>query len=82
MGDEGESEVAEGCEEKVECTNTMSAKDKVFWEDCFLALLPSAIVAHGWKIGEQAVCTGDQRADLCAAWADAAVAERNKRFPT
>lgn len=61
-------------------TNGLTAADKELWQAAFVALLPSAISASGWKMGDKAITSGEARVGLAAAWADYAVLESRQRF--
>jgi hypothetical protein len=64
----------------VETTDGLTQADKDFWERAFIAVLPTAMEAQGWKIGERKISSGDDRNRLAAFWADAAVLEHRARF--
>ena len=43
--------------------------DVAFWEKAFLTVLPSAMEAQGWKIGDTPITSGEARINLAAIWA-------------
>jgi hypothetical protein len=42
------------------------------WNRCYLALLPAAMLADGWRIGGACVNTSAERIKLAQLWADTA----------
>ena len=50
---------------------------KAFLDRVFLAVLPAAMTAQGWKFGEKPINTGSDRIKLARHWAREAA---NKRF--
>ncbi|WP_088148156.1 hypothetical protein [Achromobacter denitrificans] len=61
-------------------TNGLTPGDKEIWQAAFLAVLPAAIEAQGWKHGDKAITSGEARVNLAALWADYAVLESRARF--
>jgi len=61
-------------------TNGIVESDAKFWDKAFLTAMPYALQCQGWKFGDRPASKGDERMELCAAWADLAVFERRNRF--
>lgn len=60
-------------------TSGLTSEELAFWERAFLSMAPQAIAASGWTLDNQPATSGDKRMELCAIWADLAVARRRER---
>lgn len=50
----------------------MNRQRAAFWNRAFLALLPAAMLAQNWTLGNKPITSGDDRVDLARRWADKA----------
>ena len=66
--------------ERAERERSRVAAEREFWERAFLAALPCAFVADGWKRGEKPINSSTERVELAAGFADYAVESRRKRY--
>ena len=51
-------------------------RDTAFLDRAYLALLPAAMAAQGWSIGEEKISSSQQRVKLAVMWAREALRQR------
>ena len=52
---------------------------EAFWLRVYATVLPEAMACNGWKVGEKAVTSTEDRVDLARRWADRALSTAIER---
>lgn len=65
--------------EREDSARKMADEQRAFWREVFMGILPMASTQDTWTLGDKRISTPEQRMNLAALFADAAVKELKKR---